>query len=79
MRENRSPHGPTSLSPLSRPSSGKLKDLGNTLLGKVGLSLDNFKAVQDPATGSYSISFQQQAAAGAEGEEGEGGAVGPGV
>jgi hypothetical protein len=40
--------------------TGKLKDLGNTLLGKVGLSLDNFKAVQDPGTGSYSISFQQQ-------------------
>jgi tetratricopeptide (TPR) repeat protein len=38
---------------------GKLKDLGNSLLGKFGMSLDNFKAVKDPATGSYSISFQQ--------------------
>ncbi len=38
---------------------GKLKELGNTILGKFGLSLDNFKAVQDPATGSYSISFQK--------------------
>jgi hypothetical protein len=38
---------------------GKLKDLGNSLLGKFGLSLDNFKAVQDPATGSYSINFQR--------------------
>mmetsp|Transcript_16386 Transcript_16386/g.29987 ORF Transcript_16386/g.29987 Transcript_16386/m.29987 type:complete len:260 (+) Transcript_16386:480-1259(+) len=38
---------------------GKLKDLGNTVLGKFGFSLDNFKTVQDPETGSYSISFQQ--------------------
>ena len=38
---------------------GKLKELGNTILGKFGLSIDNFKAVQDPATGSYSISFQK--------------------
>jgi hypothetical protein len=36
---------------------GKLKDLGNSLLGKFGLSLDNFKSVKDPNTGSYSISF----------------------
>jgi len=36
---------------------GKLKDFGNTLLGKFGLSLDNFKATQDPSTGSYNISF----------------------
>lgn len=39
--------------------AGKLKDLGNTVLGKFGMSLDNFKADKDPATGSYSISFQQ--------------------
>jgi tetratricopeptide (TPR) repeat protein len=36
---------------------GKLKDFGNTILGKFGMSLDNFKAQQDPATGSYNISF----------------------
>jgi len=36
---------------------GKLKDFGNSLLGKFGLSLDNFKATQDPSTGSYNISF----------------------
>ncbi|CAH0519061.1 unnamed protein product [Peronospora belbahrii] len=37
----------------------KLKGFGNTLLGKFGLSTDNFQMVQDPATGSYSINFQQ--------------------
>lgn len=38
---------------------GKLSELGNTILGKFGLSLDNFKAQKDPATGSYNISFSQ--------------------
>ena len=37
----------------------KLKELGNSLLGNFGLSLDNFKAEQDPDTGSYSIKFSQ--------------------
>jgi hypothetical protein len=37
----------------------KLKGLGNSLLGNFGLSLDNFKAVKDEKTGSYSISFQR--------------------
>lgn len=38
---------------------GKLKEMGNSILGKFGMSVDNFKAVQDPNTGSYSISFQR--------------------
>ncbi|CAL5421962.1 unnamed protein product [Camellia sinensis] len=37
----------------------KLKDMGNSVLGRFGMSIDNFKAVQDPNTGSYSISFQR--------------------
>ncbi|KAL0916486.1 hypothetical protein M5K25_014006 [Dendrobium thyrsiflorum] len=38
---------------------GKLKDMGNNILGRFGMSVDNFKAVKDPNTGSYSISFQR--------------------
>ena len=36
---------------------GKLKELGNSILGNFGMSLDNFKMEQDPNTGSYSISM----------------------
>lgn len=36
---------------------GKLKDLGNTILGNFGMSLDNFKMKQDPNTGSWSVSM----------------------
>lgn len=38
---------------------GKLKDVGNKILGKFGMSLDNFKMVPDPATGGYSIKFEK--------------------
>ncbi|KAM1989562.1 hypothetical protein ACFX15_030907 [Malus domestica] len=38
---------------------GKLKEMGNSLLGRFGMSVDNFKAVKDPNTGSYSLSFQR--------------------
>lgn len=53
---------------------GKLKDLGNSLLGKFGMSLDQFKAVKDPVTGSYSISFGNggPGGAGAGGQQGAG-------
>ena len=39
----------------------KFKGLGNMFLGKFGLSTDNFKMQQDPATGSYSVNFVQDA------------------
>ncbi|KAG4305591.1 hypothetical protein PORY_001147 [Pneumocystis oryctolagi] len=36
----------------------QLKNLGNNILGKFGLSTDNFKVVKNAETGGYSISFQ---------------------
>jgi tetratricopeptide (TPR) repeat protein len=49
---------------------GKLKDLGNSILGRFGMSLDDFSAEKDPATGSYSIKFGRGGGGGEE-EEGQ--------
>ena len=38
---------------------GNLKGLGNTILGKFGMSLDNFKLNQNP-DGTYNIAYQNQ-------------------
>ncbi|WMV36431.1 hypothetical protein MTR67_029816 [Solanum verrucosum] len=38
---------------------GKLKEMGNSILGRFGMSVDNFKTVKDPNTGSYSVQFQK--------------------
>lgn len=39
--------------------AGKLKEMGNSILGRFGMSVDNFKTVKDPNTGSYSVQFQR--------------------
>jgi len=39
---------------------GKLKDLGNSILGNFGMSVDDFKFNQDPVTGGYSMSMGNQ-------------------
>mmetsp|Transcript_1629 Transcript_1629/g.2399 ORF Transcript_1629/g.2399 Transcript_1629/m.2399 type:complete len:267 (+) Transcript_1629:79-879(+) len=48
------------LEELKTETMGKLKDLGNSILGNFGLSIDNFNAVQGP-DGSYSVNFNQNA------------------
>ncbi|KAK1069065.1 hypothetical protein LTR12_014085 [Friedmanniomyces endolithicus] len=40
---------------------GKLKGLGNSLLGNFGLSTENFQFVKDEKTGGYSMNFDQNA------------------
>ncbi|KAH3763947.1 tetratricopeptide repeat protein 1 [Pelomyxa schiedti] len=37
---------------------GKLKDLGNSILGRFGINLNNFHMEKDPNSGSYSIKYQ---------------------
>ncbi|KAL7714214.1 Uncharacterized protein QTN25_008282 [Entamoeba marina] len=38
---------------------GKMKDVGNTVLGYFGLSTDNFQVNKDDSSGGYSIQFVQ--------------------
>lgn len=40
---------------MKEEAMGKLKDLGNSVLGFMGMSLDDFKFTQDANTGSWSI------------------------
>ena len=38
---------------------GKLKELGNSILGNFGMSLDSFKMNQNPENGSWTISMNK--------------------
>jgi hypothetical protein len=44
------------MSKMKDEALGKLKDLGNSILGNFGMSLDNFNMKQDPS-GQWSISM----------------------
>ncbi|RKP39837.1 hypothetical protein BJ085DRAFT_24001, partial [Dimargaris cristalligena] len=39
---------------------GQLKNLGNSLLGKFGMSLDDFQTQQDPTTGATSVNLRSK-------------------
>ena len=41
---------------MKEEAMGKLKELGNSVLGFMGMKLDDFKFSQDPSTGSWNIS-----------------------
>ncbi|KAF2550272.1 hypothetical protein F2Q68_00037635 [Brassica cretica] len=43
---------------ITEDGPNQLKEMGNSILGRFGMSIDNFNAVRDPNTGSYSLSFQ---------------------
>ena len=47
--------------------AGKLRELGDMCLKPFGLSTNNFQMQQDPASGSYSMNFVQNASAAAPG------------
>ena len=64
---------PSSLRVSSHVVAGKLKELGNSVLGMFGMSLDNFEMKQDPSTGSYSIGMKNSGGGGGSGGGSSGG------
>jgi len=47
------------LEKLKAETLSKLKDIGNSILGNFGMSLDNFKFKQDPNTGSWTVGMEK--------------------